>query len=403
MRTTIDPLAAARGRGAAAARGGSRSIRRRRSRRSSSTTATAKSWPMSATPIFCRCPARHDRHGAGDPLAGLGAEAVHLRDGVRPADHPSGNPARRPAPTFRRLRTGDFDGRFLGEVTARRGAAIFAERAGGRGARPARARPVHRRARRRRDQTAAAATRRRAWACGRAGRRRDQPFDLATLYVALSHDGAVAPLRYPLRRPAGAGTAIFGPVAAWYVNDILAEAPPPPGMLPAEMRRGRHLAFKTGTSYGFRDAWAVGYDPEVTIARLGRAARRHADAGPQRADDRRAGAVQDRRSAGPAGRHDRPKPPPPGALLVGRRDLPPRLQRLDPGPLSAPAATGRAQRSSIRRTARRSNGMARRCRSKRAAEAAAALARRRQAAAAGRAAPRDLLASRTASALPGSP
>src|SRR5262249_5661630 len=37
-------------------------------------------------------------------------------------------------------------------------------------------------------------------------------------------------------------------------------------MLPPEVRNARKLAFKTGTSYGFRDAWAVGYDAEVTIA-----------------------------------------------------------------------------------------------------------------------------------------
>ena len=55
-------------------------------------------------------------------------------------------------------------------------------------------------------------------------------------------------------------------MAAWYVSDILAEAPPPPGMAPAEVRRGRTLSFKTGTSYGYRDAWAVGYDRDVTIA-----------------------------------------------------------------------------------------------------------------------------------------
>ncbi len=38
-----------------------------------------------------------------------------------------------------------------------------------------------------------------------------------------------------------------------------------PAVLPAEVRRGRKLAFKTGTSYGYRDFWAIGYDPEVTI------------------------------------------------------------------------------------------------------------------------------------------
>jgi membrane carboxypeptidase/penicillin-binding protein PbpC len=89
--------------------------------------------------------------------------------------------------------------------------------------------------------------------------------DLVRLYAALSNAGEVAPLRYRLNEAAARGAPIFGPLAAWYVNDILAEAPPPPGVLPAEVRRGRRLAFKTGTSYGYRDFWAVGYDPEVTI------------------------------------------------------------------------------------------------------------------------------------------
>src|SRR5581483_5722843 len=66
--------------------------------------------------------------------------------------------------------------------------------------------------------------------------------DLATLYTALSHDGRVAPLRYREDQPPGRETALFGPAAAWYVNDILANAPPPPGVPPAEFRRGRRLA-----------------------------------------------------------------------------------------------------------------------------------------------------------------
>src|SRR5207302_10070215 len=91
-------------------------------------------------------------------------------------------------------------------------------------------------------------------------------YDLATLYVALAHGGDVAALRVRPDEGSAPATAIFGPAAAWYVNDILGTAPAPPGMLPADVRRGRHLAFKTGTSYGFRDAWAVGYDARVTIA-----------------------------------------------------------------------------------------------------------------------------------------
>jgi penicillin-binding protein 1C len=155
--------------------------------------------------------------------------------------------------------------------------------------------------------------------------------DLAALYVALSHGGAVAPLQARLDQLADRETAIFGPVAAWYVNDILGSAPPPPGMLPAEVRRARQLAFKTGTSYGFRDAWAVGYDSEVTIAVW---------AG--RPDGTPMPGISGRTTAapvlfkiadllGPSAAKVAAKPPP-GALVVARRELPPGLQRLDPGP-----------------------------------------------------------------------
>jgi penicillin-binding protein 1C len=156
--------------------------------------------------------------------------------------------------------------------------------------------------------------------------------DLAALYVALSHEGAVSPLRLRPGEPARHETTIFGPVAAWYVNDILTGAPPPPGMLPVDVRRARRLAFKTGTSYGFRDAWAVGYDAEVTIAVW---------AG--RPDGTPVPGITGRVTAapvlfkigdllGPPASNAALPSPPPGALLVARRSLPAGLQRLDPGP-----------------------------------------------------------------------
>ena len=49
------------------------------------------------------------------------------------------------------------------------------------------------------------------------------------------------------------------PVAAWYVADILAGMPPPLNGSP-----GR-IAYKTGTSYGYRDAWAIGFDGHDVI------------------------------------------------------------------------------------------------------------------------------------------
>ena len=52
----------------------------------------------------------------------------------------------------------------------------------------------------------------------------------------------------------------MSPVAAWYIADILRHAP-----APANAKTGQ-IAFKTGTSYGNRDAWAVGFDGRHTVA-----------------------------------------------------------------------------------------------------------------------------------------
>ena len=61
-------------------------------------------------------------------------------------------------------------------------------------------------------------------------------------------------------RLAAESARLLGPAAAWYVEDILAGAPLPDGFasLPVALRE-RRIAFKTGTSAGFRDAWAAGY------------------------------------------------------------------------------------------------------------------------------------------------
>jgi penicillin-binding protein 1C len=87
--------------------------------------------------------------------------------------------------------------------------------------------------------------------------------DLASLYAGLARGGSVPELRETL---ADAGTRdaktrrIAAPVASWYVTDILRGAPPP---LNAPFGQ---IAYKTGTSYGFRDAFAIGFDKADTIA-----------------------------------------------------------------------------------------------------------------------------------------
>nr|WP_245404649.1 penicillin-binding protein 1C [Ancylobacter gelatini] len=56
------------------------------------------------------------------------------------------------------------------------------------------------------------------------------------------------------------GRRLLSPVAAWYLAQALAGTPPP------HNARGGRIAFKTGTSYGYRDAWAVGFDGKRTLA-----------------------------------------------------------------------------------------------------------------------------------------
>ncbi|AOZ70356.1 penicillin-binding protein 1C [Rhodobacter xanthinilyticus] len=77
---------------------------------------------------------------------------------------------------------------------------------------------------------------------------------LVSAYAGLARLGA--PVRLSAEPGAGGGVAgrLIGPVAAWQVMDILAKIPPPKGGAP-----GR-IAYKTGTSYGYRDALAVGFD-----------------------------------------------------------------------------------------------------------------------------------------------
>ena len=163
--------------------------------------------------------------------------------------------------------------------------------------------------------------------------------DLVRLYAALSNSGEVAALRYRQDDTMTPGTAIFGPLAAWYVNDILAEAPSPAGVLPAEIRRGRTLAIKTGTSYGYRDFWAIGYDPEVTIGVW--AGRPDGTPMPGHSGRLTAAPVLFKIAdlLGPSRSRDA-SPPPSSALLVGRNDLPLRLRRLEPRALAASQPNG---------------------------------------------------------------
>ena len=85
--------------------------------------------------------------------------------------------------------------------------------------------------------------------------------DLVQLYSGIPRLGTTRPLREiisanddqrdPLR--------LMDQVAAWQVGNVLMGTPPP------ENAPQHRIAFKTGTSYGYRDAWSVGFDGRMTI------------------------------------------------------------------------------------------------------------------------------------------
>jgi penicillin-binding protein 1C len=86
--------------------------------------------------------------------------------------------------------------------------------------------------------------------------------DLTMLYVGLANNGRAAKLRYFHSEPQLSTASLMTDEAAWNVGDILRGTPLPDGV---SMSRPRAIAYKTGTSYGFRDAWSVGYSPAYTV------------------------------------------------------------------------------------------------------------------------------------------
>jgi penicillin-binding protein 1C len=85
--------------------------------------------------------------------------------------------------------------------------------------------------------------------------------DLAALYADLA-DGGVIARPHVLAAPSPPTGALVSRHAADMVAAILRGQPAPPGVVADP---GHPIAYKTGTSYGFRDAWACGFTPEYTV------------------------------------------------------------------------------------------------------------------------------------------
>ena len=118
--------------------------------------------------------------------------------------------------------------------------------------------------------------------------------ELVTLYAAFAHEGRLQPIRilkdfahtgsshYAAKsgdeehlhhsrhanhsQKTQQGSSIISPEAAWIITDILSGMDRPD--LPRHLLERTDLpkvAWKTGTSFGRRDAWAIGYNPDYTI------------------------------------------------------------------------------------------------------------------------------------------
>lgn len=82
--------------------------------------------------------------------------------------------------------------------------------------------------------------------------------ELVLLYAAIGDDGQARKLVAKTPAASGAHT-LMKPESARKLLAILARTPTPAGRAPAALAQGApQIAFKTGTSYGFRDAWALG-------------------------------------------------------------------------------------------------------------------------------------------------
>ena len=155
--------------------------------------------------------------------------------------------------------------------------------------------------------------------------------DLTMLYAGLARGGMALPLVELMEdRVPSAPVRLIDPVAAWYVGNVLIGSPPP------ENAVGGRIAYKTGTSYGYRDAWSVGYDGRLTIG-----------VWVGRPDGAPVPGLIGRVAAAPIlfdafARTGQPVAPlagaPQGAMFATNAKLPPPLQRFRPGRLPGDSA-----------------------------------------------------------------
>ena len=92
-------------------------------------------------------------------------------------------------------------------------------------------------------------------------------WDMALCYRALASGGRFSPLRVLAGTPVAEGPALISPGACFLTLNMLRDLKRPGAEYYWHQYQNRWpVAWKTGTSYGKRDAWAVGVSPEWTVA-----------------------------------------------------------------------------------------------------------------------------------------
>jgi penicillin-binding protein 1C len=93
--------------------------------------------------------------------------------------------------------------------------------------------------------------------------------ELVSLYGSLTNEGAVRPVRYRSDQPLAAGVSVLSPEASYVTLDMLRHNPRPGNVAAATPSR-LPVYWKTGTSFGFRDAWTIGiFGPYILAVWVG--------------------------------------------------------------------------------------------------------------------------------------
>ncbi len=91
--------------------------------------------------------------------------------------------------------------------------------------------------------------------------------ELTGLFSAFANEGRYTPLKYIREDTVRQSATLISPSAAYMISEILSQVNRPelPSFIQENAVHIPRIAWKTGTSYGRRDAWSIGYNKNYTI------------------------------------------------------------------------------------------------------------------------------------------